>query len=360
VIRVLLITSHPLAPPWDSADKQIAVSLVSHLDDTNFITFGRWSRATPWRQIPILSRHGRPGLLERVQVALLAAALQPAVSLTHVVTTIGEGYGAFSRRYASLPAPFRRPTIHTVPGVLDPSFLVGAKPLGVTVALSQATAELLQSAGFRDLRVILPGIPLARWPVTPRPREVPETVLFAGHHDPGGGADDAILGAARARRGGRRLRLVLAMRTRLGQDERVESERLASLASDAGVNVEVLGHVADMRALIRRASVVLFPGTRLAGKADLPLVLLEAMATGRPVVASDLPQLAALQDGIVRIPPGSAPRLGAALGQLLDDGAAWKRQAAIGRRVVEQRFSDVAMAAAYGQLYREMVDTSRA
>jgi glycosyltransferase involved in cell wall biosynthesis len=350
------MTSHPLAPPWDSADKQIADSLVRHLDGTRFVTFGRIRRTgtRSWRRLPIWSRDGRPGPLEHAQIALLAAALQPAVTLTHAVVTIGAGYGAFSRSYASLPARFRRPAIHTVPGVIDARFLAGARPLGVTVALSDATAELLQSAGFPDVRVIPPGIPLARWTVAPRACLEPAIVLFAGHHDPGGGAEEAVRGAACARAAGCRLRLVLAMRARLDQDERVERARLAELAADAGVDVEIHGQVADMRALVRRATVVVFPAQRLAGKADLPLVLLEAMATGRPVIASDLRPLAALAEGIVGIPPGSPEALGAALRLLLGDGRAWDRQAASGRRLVEERFSDGAMAARYGRLYREI------
>lgn len=360
--RVLLMTSHPLAPPWDSADKQIAVSLVRHLDEIRFVTFGRMRRsgASSWRRFPIWSRDGRPGPLEHAQIALLAAALQPAVSLTHAVVTIGARFGAFSRWYAGLPARVRRPAIHTVPGVIDARFLAGARPLGVTVALSDATAELLRSAGFPDVRVVPPGIPLARWTAAPRPRGEPATVLFAGHHDPGGGAAEAVRGAACAGTAGCRLRLVLAMRARRDQDERVERARLAELAAGAGVDVEIHGQVADMRAMIRRASVVVFPAQRLAGKADLPFVLLEAMATGRPVVASDLLPLAALESGVVRIAPGCGEELGAALRRLLGDATEWERQAASGRRLVEERFSDVAMAARYGRLYREALEINRA
>jgi glycosyltransferase involved in cell wall biosynthesis len=70
-----------------------------------------------------------------------------------------------------------------------------------------------------------------------------------------------------------------------------------------------------------------------------PLKAFEAMAAGRPLVASDLPSSREiLRDGenALLVPPGDAPALAAALGRLLDDPllarrlaeAAWREAAA--------------------------------
>jgi glycosyltransferase involved in cell wall biosynthesis len=145
------------------------------------------------------------------------------------------------------------------------------------------------------------------------------------------------------------------MRSRPGQDARREAARLRALAGSLGLaGVELLGHVADMPSLIGEATLVVLPARTLAGKADLPLVVLEAMAAGRPVVVSRLPSMATLGDAVTRVPPGSPAALGVAVAGLLDDPARWRAMAAAGRRAVEARFSEQAMAASYARLYAEL------
>jgi glycosyltransferase involved in cell wall biosynthesis len=61
-----------------------------------------------------------------------------------------------------------------------------------------------------------------------------------------------------------------------------ERDRLAKMAADRQANVEFLGplHDEEIRALYRRAAVVLLPGEE-----DFGIVPVEAQACGRPVVA---------------------------------------------------------------------------
>jgi glycogen(starch) synthase len=103
---------------------------------------------------------------------------------------------------------------------------------------------------------------------------------------------------------------------------------LLSLATDLGIRerVRLLGHIAydRMPSLYRRASVMVLP-SRSEG---VPRTVLEALASGVPVVASDLAQLSPLLDaGGVAVPPGHADAVAAALSDLLEDPG---RRAALG------------------------------
>ncbi|WP_176731696.1 glycosyltransferase family 4 protein [Micromonospora rhizosphaerae] len=360
VPRVALVTSHPLSAPWDSADKHLAEVVARMLPEYRFLSVRRVgaNRDVPGRQVPVLSRTGRPGPLVSAQVAAFALGALPLVDLVHAVVTIGSGFPLLARCLGSAAARLGRPVLHTAPGVVDPSGLsAGPGPvphLGTTVVLSQQSARALRAAGFPDVRVVPPSLPLHRWRVAPRPTGEP-VVLFAGHYDNGGGAEIAVAAfAASAMRD--RGRLVLAMRSRPGQDEAKLAERLRRHAESLGVDrIDVRGHVADMPALVRSATVVVLPAATLAGKADIPLVLLEAMAAGRPVVASDLPSLAVLDPAVARVRP-EAGATARAIDEILTDDGVWRHRALAGRQLVERKFSEAAVARRYREVYRELLD----
>ena len=69
--------------------------------------------------------------------------------------------------------------------------------------------------------------------------------------------------------------------------------------------------------------------------------LLEAMAAGLPVIASDLPgvrEAVAAEGGAVLVAPGNATALAEAIGRLAADGDERARLSAAGRRAVQARF----------------------
>jgi glycosyltransferase involved in cell wall biosynthesis len=303
--------------------------------------------------VPLVSRTGWPGLLEGAQVATWVPVLSRSVDLIHAVMTIGPRYAAWSR---SRFAPRRKPTIVTVPGIVSPDCLLGARPLGVTVALSEATADLLRRAGHSDVLVIPPAVDLTRWRYTPRQPKPRPVLFFAGHTDPQGGVPEAIEAAARVQRAGLPLRLVLGLRVRRGQSEVQELAAVEAAARRAGLDqVEVHGHIENMEQALARADVVLFTPERLAGgKADIPFVVLEALATGRPAVVTRLPQFAGLSGSVEQVPVGAPDDAAAAIQRLLSLPALWEERAQVGRAAVEQRFSTTSMCERYARLYAEL------
>lgn len=125
------------------------------------------------------------------------------------------------------------------------------------------------------------------------------------------------------------------------------ADRVRALARALGVasNVRVLGAVTheERRALLAGAAVQVMP-SRFEG---FGMAAAEAMAAGVPLVAAAagaLPEVVALggADGAgapaggVLVPPGDAPALAAAIGRLLDDGAARERLGRAARRSAER------------------------
>ena len=110
-------------------------------------------------------------------------------------------------------------------------------------------------------------------------------------------------------------------------------------------HVHLAGEVPDVLPWLARAAVVWIPSLREGGR----YAALEAMAAGRPVVASRLPGLAELIDdgetGLL-FTPGDKPELCRLTRRLLDDPAAAQALGAEARRRLAERFSLAAHAAA--------------
>jgi glycosyltransferase involved in cell wall biosynthesis len=87
------------------------------------------------------------------------------------------------------------------------------------------------------------------------------------------------------------------------------------------------------------------------------MVLLEALASGRPIIVSPVDALPELADGspaVTICQPGDRAGLEAA-GRLLDSEAAFEDGSAAARRLAERRYSATAMAAAYSRLYARVL-----
>jgi phosphatidylinositol alpha-mannosyltransferase len=91
------------------------------------------------------------------------------------------------------------------------------------------------------------------------------------------------------------------------------------------------------------------------------IVLLEAMAAGKPIVASDIPGyhavIASEEDGVL-VPPGDARALAQALARLLEDPARRLALAARGRARAE-RFGWPTVAERLEDYYREVLSHAR-
>ena len=104
-----------------------------------------------------------------------------------------------------------------------------------------------------------------------------------------------------------------------------------SLADSLGVRARFLGRVeeADVPGMFKAAAVYCAPGL---GGESFGIVLLEAMASGVPVVCSDLPGFREVASGAAElVGPGDVDELASVLGRLLADPERQQRMAEAGR-----------------------------
>ncbi|MFM7297414.1 MAG: glycosyltransferase, partial [Planctomycetota bacterium] len=133
--------------------------------------------------------------------------------------------------------------------------------------------------------------------------------------------------------------------------ERAKLETLARSAELSG-RVHFAGYQADPRAHYRAMD--LFALT--SDTEQMPLALLEAMASALPVVATDVGDVAAMlpdeaRQQVVALGPECEAKLAGALQRLAVDAPLRARLGDLGRARIAERFSFAAMAARYETLY---------
>lgn len=249
--------------------------------------------------------------------------------------------------------------------------MYAARQLGVTFSFTGHAVDL-----FRDRALLKPKLRracfvncISEWhrafyrELVPRPDADYPVVRcgvdlgeFAPSEHRGGGAP-VLLGVGRlvAKKGfdvlleaGARLAACgVEFRIRIAGDG-PERDRLQAQGAGLGLGsrLEFLGACPNsrVRELLRTADLFVLPcRVDSAGDRDgIPVVLMEAMAAGVPVVSGDLPALRELvrpgQTGEL-VPPGDAAALAACLADLLANPARRAERAAAGSRRVEEEFS---------------------
>lgn len=208
-----------------------------------------------------------------------------------IIHSHGKGAGAYSRPLGLMTG---RPVVHTFHGFHYShlsalgrlSYIAAERALGrltdVFIHVSQSEKELCEGAGLkcRGKAYVIPNgvdVPL---PVDRKARKGIFTIINVTRLAPEKGVDillDAIKELKRIKDG---FRVIVA-------GDGPEKERLVKKAGDIGISgcVEFVGFRNDVPKLLEEADLFL---TCSRGE-GMPISLLEAMARGLPVVASDVP-----------------------------------------------------------------------
>lgn len=204
------------------------------------------------------------------------------------------------------------------------------------VACNADVAEVVDAAGGEA--TLLPhGVDLARFHPSQELFERPLALLAVGRLVPKKGFDVLVDAAAR---------LEFPFRLRIvgdGPERRTLAARIASAGLDGRVTLEDPLTHDELPETYASAHVVVVPSVRdAAGDRDgLPNVVLEALACGRTVVASDIAAIGTAvrhdETGLL-VPPGDAQALAEAIGRAASSAALRSRLASAGRELVERDF----------------------
>jgi glycosyltransferase involved in cell wall biosynthesis len=228
-------------------------------------------------------------------------------------------------------------------------FRLGARLASVFVVLAEPWRDYFARFADPERLDVVPNVTTgAAFATPPRPAREAVTLLFVGRVGPLKGLDllFAALERLRAAHPG-----LTAVCVGAGETDAAWRDAAAHPLVRAGV-VRLTGSLAEERIEeFRRADIFVLPSRTEV----FPVTLLEAMAAGLPVVATDVGAvrwiLADGECGLV-VPPGDAAALAEAIGRLAGDAALRAALGERGRRRQQERFEAAVAAEAYDRCLR--------
>jgi phosphatidylinositol alpha-mannosyltransferase len=267
---------------------------------------------------------------EEFEVVHLHEPLVPGPPLTALIVADTPRIGTFHRAGGSRAYRHLRPIVRWLATRLD-----------LRCAVSEQAAATASAALGGRYEVLFNGIEVERFAhADPWPTDGP-TILFIGRHEPRKGL--SVLLEAMAR-------LPADVRLWVGSDGPQTRQLQAQYAGDP--RIAWLGRLDEAEKASRLRGADVFCAPSLGGE-SFGVVLLEAMAAGTPVVASDLSGYRAVAraglDALL-VPPGQEETLASALRRVLDDPELSKSLRASGERHVSG-FAMECLAHRYLELY---------
>jgi len=307
---------------------------------------GPWNAWVLWRDMVRLMRQLRPDVVHLVTIkpVLLGGLAARETRVPQVIAAIsGLGFiftarGVLARLRGLVVARLYR---------------IALARKGVRVIFQNADDQALlqRHAGIRDEQVVRirgSGLDVAAWPQKPLPPG-PPVVLMAARLLIDKGVREFVEAAQRLK-GHQGARFVLVGGPDPGNPTSITTAQLNQWVASGAI--EWWGHRSDMAEVLASAHVVVLPSYR----EGLPRGLIEAAASGRAVVTTDVPgcrdAIEAGSTGLL-VPARDGQALAEAVRSLLDDPARCAAMGEAGRRLATEAFDVSSVIERHLALYRE-------
>lgn len=388
-IKILLAT-RPLVPPWDEASKNFAYFLAKSIRDPN-IEFHLLTSEEKLEglgpncvQHPIF-RSGTFNFEAKARLAAFLGTKGRTFDIVHFLFTPTPLNSFLSR----LLVGSRPKTIQTIATLREERWnetdwkrMFFADKL---ITYTEYSKKKLQSAGFGNVECVYPGIDLDRFSPQLKDPDVlkklnlsPDdfVVSYVGEYARLGATDmimDMLVkhvssfparNTSRSDAGGPApshsmlapFKFLFALRVKNDVD-RKKKEEIIEKFREAGIldSIRFSDTVSDVASLYNIADIVTFPVADMHGKFDVPLVILEAYACGRPVILSDLPIFEEFSNPQISatIPRDNGEALWSAIESLRIDSEQRKTLGRSARAFVERSFDLEETAGTYSELYQK-------
>lgn len=305
--HVLLVT-RPIVPPWDEASKNFAYflgrSIALHSLTLLTASADRLEKLPESTKQESIYTSGVFDWKAKFNLFRYLRKNRDAFDITHYLFTPTKFN---TRALTSFARPTKGKTIQTVAtlrtDLYDEATLKKLLFADRLTVYTDATKAKLNALGFNNVERIYPGIDLEKYQPRPKSQVVLDQyqltaddflVVYPGEYTRLGATDFLVetLIAHFSQPEAEPFVFHFACRIK-NEADRVKREEIRERFRAAGCLDHIRfdeGHAtADMAAVYNTADVIAFPIGDLKGKFDVPLIIIEGYASGKPVILSDLP-----------------------------------------------------------------------
>lgn len=363
-MRILLIT-RPIAPPWDEASKNFAYTLAKNVPGVKFglLTKGLVSDLPEnVRQHSIYTSNSF-GYLQKIKLVKNLRKIRKDYDVLHYLFTPTRANSFLIKNFLNSKKTAK--SIQTVATLREDLYGDGEiKNLmfgDLIITYSDYAKNKLDNLGFNNVKRVYPGIDLTLYKKTEEDKNLLKSdfiINFTGEYTRLGAIDLVIDSFLEISRKIPEAKLALAVRIKNEKDAEKKEEVIKKLKGNNLLNRVLFfdDGTEKMSKVYNLCQISLFPVADMKGKFDIPLAVVEAMASEKPVILSDLPILSELGNGrnSVIIKKNDIKALTEAVLDLYNHP---EKRRAIGleaRKFVEERFDIRKIAPVYKKIYETL------
>lgn len=280
----ILLLTRPISPPWDEASKNLAVYLSKNLDIPNthltlLTTKVKMDGFPP--NVNLIPIHKTKSLNIASKIKIFFHLITTETDIVHSLFVATPATGIIINIIKHIK---KFKTIQTVAAFSHHARIFSFSIFGdVVVCFSYVSATKLIK-GNRKVIIIPPGIPLNIF----KPQKKENIIAFLGELYRLGSYDIVADLLSMLTKSLPDYKIVLGFRTT--RKPKQENEFVNKLKKRWSTNpkVQFTDIINDMPEFLGKIKMVIVPATQATGKFDYPLVLLEALAAGTPIVISSI------------------------------------------------------------------------
>lgn len=377
--RILLLT-RPICPPWDEGSKNFAATLAKHAGDfeIHLLTCGSaFAEASADKKVNIIEHpiYTSPkwNWTQKIRAYIFLIReffLKGGKSFDIVHSFFTPTWlNVFALKLCLRNKKIK--TIQTLATLRDDLYDAGKLKKIIhadyTITYSDYAKDKLQELGFDNVKRIYPGIDMNLYAPAPKNPELMKkyktegsdfVINYTGEYVRLRDMDDVVEAFVDLAKQNNIFKLHLAVRVKNEKDAQKKREvrkRLeragildrVAFVDDGGYTMEEIYNLADIS---------IFPARTMAGKFDIPLAVIEAMACAKPVIATNLERLKYFlnDQNSILIEPGDRAAFKEKILYLYENPEARRELGEYGMNFVRENFDILKVVKEYEEVYENL------
>jgi phosphatidylinositol alpha-1,6-mannosyltransferase len=373
----ILIISRPLSPPWNEGGKNLAYGIIKNIKEHNFYVFTIEDTVDFGRNVIPIKLPKTKGSkytsfleiswLHKILIFLTLLKNDKHIDLYHFIFT----HNSICSLYANIISKLKsKPTIQNLTTYSSKQNWDNKRNIFADsiVVFTKFRKDSLKKKGFKNVVNINLGVDPKKFNPKRNVKSLKSKlkianepiILFAGHYLLSGVSEQLVLIVNKVIKKIPNVKFIFACRLQSKQDFIIKKGMIRKfLRLGIDKSIIFIDHVKNMHNLINLCDIGIYPTTTEYPKLEVPMVLLELMSSGKPVIITDIPPQNDIMKydkriGIV-VKKGDVKEFSNAIIRLIKNKKLRETMGKRGRQVILKHYNIRKIAKKYKKLYEDTI-----